>query len=85
LVSPDGSTFGLLDTLINAPFGSEARSALWRLLKVGFRHGHGDPAADAAAVNDLFSRSMMRKSKSDLERLMDREAEKRGFFHSYSK
>ena len=82
MVSPDGSTFGLLDTLINAPLGSEARSALWRLLKVGFRHGHGDPAADAAAVNDLFSRSMMRKSKSDLERLMDREAEKRGFFHS---
>lgn len=53
-------TCGLLVTLINAPFGKQARRNLWRALRYVLRRGRGDQAssAEAEAVAGLLAGSM---------------------------
>jgi len=61
--------FGLLDTLINAPFGPHARRALWRLLRMPFRMG--DPA-DADEVSDWLTQGLRNSDKDDVTARMGR-------------
>jgi Zn-dependent protease with chaperone function len=52
-------TCGLLVNLINAPFGSESRGRIWRVLRYIF--GHGTPeqkAADAAEIAESLATSL---------------------------
>ena len=53
-------TCGLLVTLINAPFGKEARSKLWRTLRYAFRRGPASvsDSAEAEAVAALLAGSI---------------------------
>ncbi len=54
--------FGLLDSLINAPFGSHARRALWRLLRMAFRKGG---PADADEVSDWLTQGLRNSGDDD--------------------
>jgi Zn-dependent protease with chaperone function len=67
--------FGLLDTLINAPFGPNARRALGRLLRMVFRRGG---ASDADDVSELLTSSLRSSDRDDLSRRMDSSQEKHG-------
>jgi Zn-dependent protease with chaperone function len=54
---------GLLETLINAPFGPRARRALWRLLLMPFRRGS---AADADQVSEWLTQGLRDSDTDDL-------------------
>jgi Zn-dependent protease with chaperone function len=53
--------FGLLDTLINAPFGPRARHALWRFLLMPFRQNRGD----ADEVSEWLTASLRSQDTDD--------------------
>ncbi len=61
-------TCGLLVTLINAPFGSEARGRVWRILRYIFSHKTPDQkAAEAAAIAESLATSLDTQS-TDIDR-----------------
>ncbi len=62
-------TCGLIIALINAPFGRQSRSTLWRVLRYGFRRG---PAvrADADEVAELLA-DTMDMSSTDIDRFFN--------------
>lgn len=67
--------FGLLDTLVNAPFGPRARHTLWRLLRMAlWKRG----AADADQVSELLTESLRDSDRSDLTARVERSEQKRG-------
>lgn len=68
--------FGLLTTLINAPFGPRARRALWGLMRIGFRRSG---AAEADQVSEMLTQSLQ-ASSDDLESRMDKAQGKAGCF-----
>jgi Zn-dependent protease with chaperone function len=55
--------FGLLDSLISAPFGPHARRALWRLLRMPLRR---DQPADADEVSDWLTQGLRNSDTDDL-------------------
>jgi Zn-dependent protease with chaperone function len=55
--------FGLLDALVNAPFGPRARRVLWRLLRMAFRR---DGAAEADQVSEWLTEGLRDSDKDDL-------------------
>lgn len=64
-------TCGLIVALINAPFGRQSRSTLWKIVLYPFRRR--DPrakAADAEEVAELLA-DMMDTNQSDIERFFD--------------
>jgi Zn-dependent protease with chaperone function len=71
---------GLLLTIINAPFGPQARRTLWRLGRYWIRAGKSD-AGESAAVADLLTRSADLDT-DDIDRFMD-PAGKKSMFRSF--
>jgi Zn-dependent protease with chaperone function len=67
--------FGLLDTLVNAPFGPRARQALWRLLRMAFRRGG---AADADHVSEWLTEGLRDSDKDDLTTRVEKSEQKKG-------
>lgn len=65
--------FGLLNTLINAPFGPRARRALWALMRIGFRRGG---TAEVDQVSEMLTQGL--QASDDLESRMDKSQEKAG-------
>ncbi len=64
-------TCGLIVTLINAPFGSQSRSTLWRILRYSLRRGTGSAtAADAEEVAELLADTLDMNS-SDIDRFFN--------------
>ena len=65
-------TCGLLVTLINAPFGKEARGKLWRVLRYAFRRGPAtdNDSAEAEAVAALLGDSLD-MDDTELSRYLD--------------
>ncbi|MGE5207387.1 MAG: M48 family metalloprotease [Chlamydiota bacterium] len=64
-------TCGLIVTLINAPFGRQSRSTLWRIVRYGLRRGTGSAtAADAEEVAELLADTLDMNS-SDIERFFN--------------
>lgn len=66
-------TCGLLVNLINAPFGRESRSRIWRVVRYVF--GRGTPeqkAAEAAAIAESLATSVDANS-SDIDRYFNKE------------
>ena len=61
--------FGLLDTLVNAPFGPRARRALWRLLRMTFRRGG---AAEADDVSEWLTQGLRNSDKDDVSAIADK-------------
>ena len=76
-------TYGLLLALINAPFGSQSRRALWRIARYGLAGRKGDEASaeEAAAVASLLTRSADLET-DDIDRLFDGASSKRSMFRS---
>jgi hypothetical protein len=67
--------FGLLDTVVNAPFGPRARRALWRLLRMAFRSGG---AADADQVSEWLTEGLRDSDKDDLTARVEKSEQKKG-------
>src|SRR5579872_1749973 len=64
-------TCGLIVTLINAPFGRQSRSTLWRIIRYSFRRGTGAAkAADAEQVAELLADTLDMNS-SDIDRFFN--------------
>jgi Zn-dependent protease with chaperone function len=64
-------TCGLITTLINAPFGKQSRSTLWRIIRYPFRRGTAIArCADADEVAELLADTMDVNS-TDIERFFD--------------
>ena len=64
-------TCGLIVTLINAPFGKQSRSTLWRIIRYGLRRGTGAAeAADAEEVAELLADTLDMNS-SDIDRFFN--------------
>jgi Zn-dependent protease with chaperone function len=55
--------FGLLDTLVNSPFGPRSRRTLWRLLRMTFRRGG---AAEADEVSEWLTEGLRDSGKDDV-------------------
>jgi len=70
-------TGGLLVTLINAPFGSQSRAVLWRLIRYAFRRSK-DPQlqSEADAVASLLAHSLNSSSQDDIDRFFDQSPNK---------
>jgi Zn-dependent protease with chaperone function len=67
--------FGLLDTLVNAPFGPRSRHTLWRLLHMAlWKRG----AADADEVSQLLTQGLRDSDRDDLTVRVERSEQKRG-------
>lgn len=65
-------TCGLIITLINAPFGKQSRSTLWRILRYPFRRGAPDAQRmEAAEVAELLA-DMLDVNSTDIERFFER-------------
>jgi Zn-dependent protease with chaperone function len=66
-------TGGLLLTLINSPFGPQARSTLWRIARYAFSRPASDVAraAEAEAVAALLTRNLDSGQNGDIDRLLD--------------
>lgn len=65
-------TCGLLVTLINAPFGSEARGRIWRMLRYIFsRRTQEQKAAEAAAIAESLATSLD-TSNTDIDRYFNK-------------
>jgi Zn-dependent protease with chaperone function len=61
-------TCGLIITLINAPFGKQSRSTLWRIIRYAFRRGPADAkSADADEVAELLA-DMLDVNSTDIDR-----------------
>jgi len=61
-------TCGLIITLINAPFGKQSRSTLWRIIRYAFRRGPADAeSADADEVAALLA-DMLDMNSTDIDR-----------------
>jgi Zn-dependent protease with chaperone function len=69
-------TCGLLLTLINSPFGSESRRALWRVVRYAFLRS-GNKAAEADSVAEMLSGSIDMDS-SDITRFFEDSRKKAG-------
>jgi Zn-dependent protease with chaperone function len=66
-------TCGMIVTLINAPFGSQSRSVLWRIIGYAFSRRSGtDRAADAAEVAAMLSDTLDVDS-TDINRFFSKE------------
>ncbi|MFI5104517.1 MAG: M48 family metalloprotease, partial [Terriglobales bacterium] len=66
-------TCGMIVTLINAPFGSQSRSVLWRIMRYAFSRRSGtDRAADAAEVAAMLSDTLDVDS-TDINRFFSKE------------
>lgn len=64
-------TCGLIVTLINAPFGRQSRSTLWRIIRYSLRRGTGaTEAADAEQVAELLADTLDMNS-SDIDRFFN--------------
>ena len=64
-------TCGLLVTLVNAPFGSQSRRALWHMVRYGLRGSATDAGtSEAAAVADLLTRNVA-LGTDDIDRFFD--------------
>ena len=64
-------TCGLIVTLVNAPFGTSSRSALWRIIRYSFRRGSASAqAVDAEEVAELLA-DMLDMNSSDIERFFN--------------
>lgn len=76
-------TYGLLLAFINAPFGSESRRTLWRIVRfaVAGRGTSDTNAAEAAAVAQLLSRDTQLET-DDIDRLFDSTRKKKSVFRS---
>jgi Zn-dependent protease with chaperone function len=61
--------FGLLDSLVNAPFGPHARRALWRLVRMAFRRGG---PADADEVSEWLTQGLRNSDTDDLSARADK-------------
>jgi Zn-dependent protease with chaperone function len=67
-------TFGLLTTLLNAPFGPQSRAILGQLFDLAFRrqrYGHG--ATEAESLSRLLTQGLQMEGKDDLDTFMDKE------------
>jgi len=61
-------TCGLIITLINAPFGKQSRSTLWRIIRYTFRRRPADAkSADADEVAELLA-DMLDLNSTDIDR-----------------
>jgi len=64
-------TCGLIVTLINAPFGRQSRSTLWRIVRYSLRRGTGAAqSADAEQVAELLADTLDMNS-SDIDRFFN--------------
>jgi Zn-dependent protease with chaperone function len=64
-------TCGLIITLINAPFGKQSRSTLWRIVRYAFGRGPADAMpASADEVAELLA-DMLDVNSTDIERFFD--------------
>jgi Zn-dependent protease with chaperone function len=61
--------FGLLDSLVNAPFGPHARRALWRLIRMAIRRGG---TADADEVSEWLTQGLRDSDTDDLTARVDK-------------
>lgn len=80
-VSSVFETCGLLITLINSPFGSHSRGALWRIVRYAFLRS-GDQAAEADAVCEMLGGSMDVDS-TDISRFFDDSRKKPGIIRKF--
>jgi Zn-dependent protease with chaperone function len=71
-------TGGLLITLINSPFGPQARKTLWRIVRYLFSCPASDEAraAEAEAVAALLTRNLDTGENDDVDRLLDQTSKK---------
>ncbi len=61
-------TFGLLTTLLNAPFGPRSRAILRQLFDLAFRRQHyGHGATEAESLNRLLTQGLQIEGDDDLE------------------
>ncbi len=67
--------FGLLDTLVNSPFGPRSRRTLWRLLRLAFRRGG---PAEADQVSEWLTQGLRNSSTDDISDRADKSQSKRG-------
>ncbi len=67
-------TCGLLIAMINAPFGRQSRSTIWRMVRYMFRRGSSDVAraAEAEAVASMLT-SGLDMSSTDIDRFFNQE------------
>jgi len=64
--------YGLLVTLVDTPFGPEARSAMMRLARFALGRGStADRSAEAAAVTALLTRHLGMEGEDDFDRYME--------------
>ena len=74
-------TCGLIITLINAPFGKQSRSTLWRIIRYAFRRGPTDAKwTDADEVAELLA-NMLDMNSTDIDRFFD--SQKPGMIHKF--
>jgi Zn-dependent protease with chaperone function len=74
-------TCGLLGTLINAPFGPQARGTLWRIVRYAFARRANGSAAEAEAIAALLTGDLDLQS-DDIGRFFDTDA-RRGPIHKF--
>jgi Zn-dependent protease with chaperone function len=67
--------FGLLDTLVNSPFGPRARRTLWRLLRMSSRRGG---PAEADEVSEWLTEGLRNSSTDDISERADKSQSRRG-------
>jgi Zn-dependent protease with chaperone function len=67
--------FGLLDALVNSPFGPRSRRTLWRLVRMTFRRGG---AAEADEVSELLTEGLRDSGKDDVTASSDKLESKSG-------
>ena len=80
LVTSVFETCGLLVTLINSPFGGQARGTVWRILRYGFARPGDDAgrAREAEAVADLLNR-YTNMATSDIDQFFNSSSQKPSF------
>lgn len=65
-------TFGLLELLLDSAFGWHSRQALWRLMRLAFRHrGTDAELREAGELSDLLEQSALGDGTRDLDAYMD--------------
>jgi Zn-dependent protease with chaperone function len=69
-------TFGLVNTLLDAPISSSARKTLWQLIAVIAGRGQGDDAVRAARVAELLGARVSEMEMEDVDLVLGDEAQK---------
>ena len=69
-------TFGLVNTLLDAPISSSARKTLWQLITVIAGRGQGDDAVRAARVAELLGARVSEMEMEDVNLVLGNDAQK---------